>query len=56
MSDDGDNTPATQTSMEAMFNKLVKMVADLGKRMDGEISSVRQEASLISASVKNIQT
>ena len=56
MSDDGDDKPATQASMEAMFDKLVKMVGDLGKRMDGEISSVRQEASLISASVKNVQT
>jgi len=56
MSDVGDSTPATQASMEAMFDKLVKMVGDLGKRMDGEISSVRQEASLISASVKNVQT
>jgi len=56
MSDVGDSTPATQASMEAMFDKLVKMVGDLGKHMDGEISSVRQEASLISASVKNVQT
>jgi len=56
MSEDGDNAPASQASMDAMFDKLVKMVSDLGKRMDGEISSVRQEASLISASVKNVQT
>jgi len=56
MSEDGDNAPASQASMDAMFDKLVKMVGDLGKRMDGEISSVRQEASLISASVNNVQT
>jgi len=56
MSEDGDNAPASQASMDAMFDKLVKMVGDLGKRMDGEISSVHQEASLISASVKNVQT
>ena len=56
MSDDGDQTPATQASMDSMFDKLVKMVGDLGKRMDTEISAVRQETSLISASVKNVQT
>jgi len=42
--------------MESMFDKLVKMVGDLGKRMDAEISAVCQETSLISASVKNVQT
>ena len=47
---------AGHSSLHGRFDKLVKMVGDLGKRMDGEISSVRQEASLISASVKNVQT
>jgi len=56
MSDDGDQTPATQATMEAMFDKLVKMVGDLGKRMDADISAVRQETSLISAPVKKVQT
>jgi len=56
MSDDGDQMPATQASMESMFDKLVKMVGDLGKRMDTEIAVVHQETSLISASVKNVQT
>jgi hypothetical protein len=56
MFDNDDQTPATQASMESMFDKLVKMVGDLGKRMDSEISVVCQETSLISASVKNVQT
>ena len=42
--------------MESMLDKLVKMVGDLGKCMDSEISAVCQETSLISASVKNVQT
>jgi len=42
--------------MDSMFDKLVKMVGDLGKRMDTEIAAVRQETSLINVSVKNVQT
>ena len=54
--DDDDTSPVSKAEFEEAVDKMVKMMGDIGKKLDTEVSSVRQECSLLSTSIKNVQT
>ena len=57
MADGADaDVPVTKAILDEVVDRLVKMVGDNGKKMDDDVTSLRQEIGLLSTSIKNVQT
>ena len=50
------DVPVTKAILDEVVDRLVKMVGDNGKKMNDDVTSLRQEISLLSTSIKNVQT
>jgi len=55
---DGADTdvPVTKAILDEVVDRIVKMIGDNGKKMDDDVTSLRQEVGLLSTSIKNVQT
>ena len=55
---DGAETdvPITKAIQDEVVDRIVKMIGDNGKKMDDDVTSLRQEVGLLSTSIKNVQT
>ena len=51
-----DDQPITKAVFEEAVDKMIKMMGDLGKKVDTEVSAVRQDYAHLSTSIKNVQT
>jgi len=54
--DDDDNTPVSKAAFDEAIDKMIKMIGDIGKKVNTEVSSVLQDYALLSTSIKNVQT
>ena len=48
------DVPVTKAILDEVVDRLVKMVGDNGKKMNDDVTSLRQEISLLSTSIKNV--
>jgi hypothetical protein len=55
MADDSAQ-PISKTDFDEAIDKMIKMMGDLGKKVDTEVSAVRQDCALLSTLLKNVQT
>ena len=55
---DGADTdvPVMKAILDEVVDRIVKMIGDNGKKMDDDVTSLRQEVGLLSTSIKNVQT
>jgi len=53
---DDDNTPVSKAAFDEAIDKMIKMIGDIGKKVNTEVSSVLQDYALLSTSIKNVQT
>ena len=51
-----DEQPITKAVFEEDIDKMIKMMGDLGKKVDTEVSAVRQDYAHLSTTIKNVQT
>jgi len=51
-----EEQPITKAIFEEAIDKMIKMMGDLGKKVDTEVSAVRQDCVHLSTSIKNVQT
>ena len=51
-----DDQPITKAVFEEAVDKMIKMMGDLGKKVDTEVSAVRQDYAPLSTTIKNVQT
>jgi len=50
------DVPVTKAILDEVVDRIVKMIGDNGKKMDDDVTSLRQEVGLLSTSIKNVQT
>ena len=50
------DVPVMKAILDEVVDRLVKMVGDNGKKMNDDVTSLRQETSLLLTSIKNVQT
>jgi len=53
---DDDSTPVSKAAFDEAIDKMIKMIGDIGKKVNTEVASVRQDYALLSTSIKNVQT
>ena len=53
---DDDSTPVSKAGFDEAIDKMIKMIGDIGKKVNTEVASVRQDYALLSTSIKNVQT
>jgi len=53
---DDDSTPVSKAAFDEAIDKMIKMIGDIGKKVNTEMASVRQDYALLSTSIKNVQT
>ena len=51
-----EEQPITKAIFEEAIDKMIKMMGDLGKKVDTEVSAVRQDYAHLSTTIKNVQT
>jgi len=51
-----EEQPITKAIFEEAIDKMIKMMDDLGKKVDTEVSAVRQDYAHLSTTIKNVQT
>jgi len=53
---DDDSTPVSKAAFDEAIDKMIKLIGDIGKKVNTEVASVRQDYALLSTSIKNVQT
>jgi len=53
---DDDSTPVSKAAFDEAIDKMIKLISDIGKKVNTEVASVRQDYALLSTSIKNVQT
>jgi len=54
--DDDDSTPVSKAAFDEAIDKMIKMIGDIGKKVNTEVASVRQDYALLSTSIKSVLT